>query len=89
MQDQETDTIEKVPLIGDIPLLGELFKRTIKEKEKTELLIFLTPQVASDSNSLNNISEHEKYKSKILNNIEENPALKDHIENMESTARTH
>jgi general secretion pathway protein D len=88
MQDQETDTIEKVPLIGDIPLIGELFKRTIKEKEKTELLIFLTPQVASENSNLINISEHERSRSKILNNLAENPALKEHVEDMESTAQT-
>jgi type II secretory pathway component GspD/PulD (secretin) len=89
MQDQETDSIKKVPLVGDIPVLGGLFKRTIKEKEKTELLIFLTPQVAGESSALKNISEHERSKSKVLNKLDENPDIKDQIENMESTAQTH
>jgi general secretion pathway protein D len=85
MQDQETESVQKVPLLGDIPLLGELFKRTTKEKEKTELLIFLTPQVAGESQELSDISGHERSKSKILNNLEENPALQEHMEDMEST----
>ncbi|MBL7189548.1 MAG: hypothetical protein ISS70_24735, partial [Phycisphaerae bacterium] len=46
IEDKLTDTIKKIPLLGDIPIAGHLFKRTIKEKTKTELLIFLTPHVA-------------------------------------------
>ena len=41
--------ITQVPLLGDIPVLGYLFKQTARSSEKTELLIFLTPRiVASD-----------------------------------------
>src|SRR5690606_21625864 len=43
MEDRKTSTVDKVPLLGDIPLLGNLFKRTRNTKAKTELLIFLTP----------------------------------------------
>ena len=46
MQDQKTQTITKVPLLGDIPYLGLLFQRDQVTKTKTELLIFLTPHVA-------------------------------------------
>jgi type II secretion system protein D len=60
IQDQLTDTISKVPLLGDIPLLGTLFSRTIHEKDKTELLIFLTPLVAQDSDRLTPISDQEE-----------------------------
>ena len=35
----------KPPLLGDIPLLGQLFRNTTKEDRKTELLIFVTPRV--------------------------------------------
>ena len=47
---QETiqDTVTKVPLLGDIPLLGYLFKNTAKTKNKNELLIFLTPKIIAD-----------------------------------------
>ena len=38
--------VDKVPWLGDLPLLGHLFKTTNKSSEKTELLIFLTPHVA-------------------------------------------
>lgn len=40
---------DKVPLLGDIPVLGRLFKRTVNENNKRELLIFITPRIMADS----------------------------------------
>ncbi len=40
-----SSTVKKLPLLGDIPVLGNLFRSTSKEKVKTELLVFLTPHV--------------------------------------------
>lgn len=59
MDDQETDEVRKVPLLGDIPVVGQLFRRTIKTKSKTELLIFLTPHVVTSSTAAN-LVEGEK-----------------------------
>ena len=39
----------KVPFLGDVPVLGYLFKTTGRSSEKTELLIFLTPRVVRDT----------------------------------------
>lgn len=39
------DDVSKVPLLGDIPLLGYLFRTTSKNNTKRELLIFVTPQI--------------------------------------------
>ena len=44
--------VSKVPLLGDIPFLGNLFKKTIKQQDKTELLIFITPRIIKDSMSV-------------------------------------
>ncbi|MBV1775467.1 type IV pilus secretin PilQ [Burkholderiaceae bacterium DAT-1] len=41
----ETDTVAKVPLLGDLPVVGNLFKSKSKTTKKTELLIFITPRV--------------------------------------------
>ena len=41
--------VDKVPFLGDLPVLGHLFKTTNRSSEKTELLIFLTPRVVKDS----------------------------------------
>jgi type IV pilus assembly protein PilQ len=42
-------TVEKVPLLGDVPVIGHLFKNTVKQDDKTELLIFVTPKIVKDS----------------------------------------
>ena len=44
----EHDEVNKVPLLGDIPFLGNLFKNTVKTTAKTELLIFITPKVINE-----------------------------------------
>ena len=44
----ERDTINKVPLLGDIPVLGYLFQNKVRSTSKTELLIFITPKIVTD-----------------------------------------
>ena len=44
----EGETVNKVPLLGDVPVLGNLFRNKTRTTSKTELLIFLTPKVVSD-----------------------------------------
>jgi type IV pilus assembly protein PilQ len=46
------DTVNKVPVLGDIPLLGWLFKNKESLDTKTELLIFLTPRIVSENLTL-------------------------------------
>lgn len=45
IKDRYTTRINKIPGLGDIPILGYLFKQRIKEKEKVNLLVFLTPYI--------------------------------------------
>jgi type IV pilus assembly protein PilQ len=45
----ERNRINKVPLLGDIPYLGNLFKNTARTSDRTELLVFLTPRVVTDT----------------------------------------
>lgn len=45
MQNQYTETVEKVPLLGDLPLIGGLFRSTLAELSETELLIIVTADV--------------------------------------------
>lgn len=52
----------KVPLLGDIPLLGMAFKRTQKSDVKTELLIFLTPHVVQNPGDLSKSAAVEREK---------------------------
>ena len=47
-QQNEREDITKVPFLGDIPYLGNLFKTKTTSTSKTELLIFLTPKIVTD-----------------------------------------
>ena len=53
------DTVQKVPILGDIPLLGWLFKKKIKQKVKTNLLIFITPHIISKADDLESITSEK------------------------------
>lgn len=48
--DDVRDTIVKVPFVGDIPLVGELFRRTNKVNNQSKLYVFLTPRIMTDPN---------------------------------------
>jgi type IV pilus assembly protein PilQ len=48
----ETENKSQVPLLGDIPVLGHLFKTRSKTSERSELLIFLTPKVITEKGAL-------------------------------------
>jgi general secretion pathway protein D len=60
------DAVQKIPLFGDIPVLGVLFSNTSKIKVKRELMIFLTPYVAFTAAEIEEITELEKSRLKIL-----------------------
>ena len=49
---EESASVSKVPLLGDIPVLGNLFKTTSKENSKTELIIFITPRILDERLSI-------------------------------------
>lgn len=66
MKDDLTETVNKVPLLGDIPFLGNIFKSTDKSKEKTELMVFLTPHVVHDADELRNLSAKDKDKLEVI-----------------------
>ena len=46
--EDQIDTVDKVPLLGDLPGVGNLFKRTARSSEKREMLVFITPKVLAD-----------------------------------------
>jgi type IV pilus assembly protein PilQ len=47
-QQTERTTVTKIPWLGDIPVVGNLFKDQFKQNNRTELLIFITPRVISE-----------------------------------------
>ena len=48
-KNEELVKVAKVPLLGDIPYLGNLFKSTANTQQKTEMLIFITPKILSEA----------------------------------------
>jgi len=61
MDDVVRDSESKLPVLGDIPILGGAFSYKTKKKEKRNLLIFIHPTILTDQNTANNVSE-QKYK---------------------------
>jgi len=60
MRTQKIQNDSKIPVLGDIPGLGNLFKRKAKSNTKTELLIFLTPHIVREPTDLAGVSANEK-----------------------------
>jgi general secretion pathway protein D len=59
MQERTIETIGKVPILGDLPLLGQLFRETHREKIKVNLLLFLTPYIIRDASDFRRIFERK------------------------------
>lgn len=83
MQDRMLQTVDKVPLLGDIPLLGYAFKRVRDVKAKTELLIFLCPQTALTPEQLANVSAGIKIHAKEVKNAIEKGAYDQSMKELE------
>ncbi|WP_187427897.1 type II secretion system secretin GspD [Comamonas sp. Z3] len=60
--DEYSQSQERVPLLGDIPLLGNLFRNTSRARKKTNLMVFLRPTVLRDANSTSQLSQ-DRYES--------------------------
>jgi general secretion pathway protein D len=59
MRDAIQNKEDKVPVLGDIPVLGALFRKTSKNKRKTNLLLILTPYIIRDPGDLREIFERK------------------------------
>ncbi|MDH5768041.1 MAG: hypothetical protein OEZ31_03675, partial [Nitrospirota bacterium] len=60
MAERKEENITKVPLLGDIPVLGWLFKTSSVRKQKTNLLVFLTPHIVTEENRLAQITKDKQ-----------------------------
>jgi general secretion pathway protein D len=66
IREDQDETVNKIPFLGDIPLLGFLFSSTSTKKVKRELMIFLTPYVAFTAADLEEITQLEKSRLKVM-----------------------
>ena len=83
MEDNETEFVRKVPILGDIPWIGSVFRRKIHDKTKTELLIFLTPHVVQTTGRLANLSAEETQKAHLIPTAFTGDELDRHLDNHE------
>lgn len=79
IRNQVTSTVKKIPLLGDLPLLGKIFRSTDKGNVKTELMIFMTPRVVRDPEEARKLYEQEqnrlsKETQKALNKAKGDPS---------------
>jgi len=65
MQNQKLTSENKVPILGDIPLLGLLFKHKVTSDVKTELLIFMTPHIVKAPGELASMTSSERSNTRI------------------------
>ena len=68
ISNEKSSSESKVPLLGDIPLLGKLFKFSAKSNQKTELLIFLTPHIVQMPSQLAALTANETGQSQLITN---------------------
>ena len=71
IQDQKTKSETKIPLLGDIPGLGALFRHRITTSVNSELIIFLTPHIVQAPTQLAALSDSEREKSKATQGLTE------------------
>jgi general secretion pathway protein D len=60
IRDDTVKTVKKVPLLGDLPLVGALFRSQSDHTQKTNLLLFLTPQVMSSQEDLQKMTDQKQ-----------------------------
>ena len=63
ISDNATRSVDKVPVLGDLPLIGSLFRHSTVSKKKSELLVFLTPRVVRTPEEASALTRSEQAKS--------------------------
>ena len=82
VQDVFSEVRRKVPLLGDIPVLGWFFRRTERTNGQTELMIFLTPQVINGPEELRSMSDQLRAEATRLNAAVAQGLLQHHLDRL-------
>jgi type II secretion system protein D len=83
MEDRKTSQFNRIPILGDIPVLGALFGRVQTTKTKTELLIFLTPHVAQRADALEPMSKDDQKSMRLTPRAVEPGTFEEQMRGME------
>ncbi len=73
MRDRLQEVETGIPILKDLPLLGPLFRRTEKTKDRTELMVFLTPRIVRTPDELRRLLEEERKRSRYTPPLPEQP----------------
>ena len=82
ISNNKSENESKIPLLGDIPLLGYLFRSTAKASQKNELLIFLTPHIVQAPKQLAAVSAKEIGQAPLITNSISEQELERFIERL-------
>jgi general secretion pathway protein D len=66
VQDNVTNSTEKVPVLGDIPLIGGLFRFETRRQQKTNLMVFLRPFIVRDDADMRGVTSDRYERMRIL-----------------------
>lgn len=69
IRDTHTESVTGIPLLSDIPILGNLFKTTSDVQRRTELLVLLTPRVVRDSNDARTVTNELRRRLRALEGL--------------------
>ena len=82
MQKQKTSSVSKVPLLGDIPLIGFAFRHKMTSDTKTELLIFLTPYIVEGTETLKDLSVRETERTDLPQTAFQGDDMRRYLDNL-------
>jgi len=68
IRDNKTESISKIPILGDIPLLGLLFRKKSTSSTKTNLLVFITPRVVRTTQQLADLTTLKRHEMTEIDN---------------------
>jgi len=88
MENQKVSSDSKIPILGDIPLIGNAFKRSTKTYSKTELIIFLTPHVVAQPTQLAGLSAKEQANAQLAPKAFTEQELNRFLDNLPVKGRT-
>ena len=60
IEDNKTETIHKVPILGSVPFIGKLFRREESKTEKTELMVFITPHIIHNPEEADEVTQKQQ-----------------------------
>ncbi len=87
MQKQQTSTVQKVPILGDLPLIGAAFRHTTKSDTRTELLIFLTPSIIEGTGKMKELTDDEVSRTELPQKAFSQEDLHKYLDNLKIKQR--